>query len=698
MRKYQLTVCTVTLFISLACNRNNTQKDTSSQVISMDSIKEWTLKARQSRANEDLKNFYLLKATNAVETQLSDSLKMAGLSQLSLTYSYLKDSVAFSNVNNRVREYALENNDSILLAEALWDKGAFALNALSDRDSAYYYYSRAQKIYLNIRGNELKAAQLLRSIAVVQTAIHDNTGALVTLTDALDLLKPLNDNWRLYQTYQTMGVAASGFNQFERALDYYNTAYEYLLTAEQESKELPFARLSNNKGLVYYGMGEYEKAASEYLAGLQNESLRLEYPATYARLIENLALAQNKLGNKTTVEQDMQLALFIRDSMGDIEGMSRSHYNLAQFYLDNKDTAKAKAYANKAIDLSKELNNNFRLLETLQLFTKLDPENAALHSENYIRLSDSLQQVERQIGNKFANIRFETEETLAENEVLAKQNLIWIGIAIGIFLFAISLYIIVMQRAKNQRLKFQQQQQEANQEIFNLMLAQKQKLEEGKHYEQKRISEELHDGVLGEMNGVRMILLGLNKKGDEAAIALREQAIEKLKEVQEEIRAISHELNDASYQKFNNFMNSIQELLKNVCEPAKIKSHLSFDQDMDWDSLEGITKINLYRIVQESVQNSIKHAQASTIYISFETNAKHMSVSIQDDGIGFDTGKGKRGIGHKNIKSRIEKLKGKYYLRSAPEIGTTVVLEIPMERISLDEKKEISLTEDMQEV
>ena len=75
-----------------------------------------------------------------------------------------------------------------------------------------------------------------------------------------------------------------------------------------------------------------------------------------------------------------------------------------------------------------------------------------------------------------------------------------------------------------------------------------------------------------------------------------------------------------------------------------------------------------------------------------------MSVSIQDDGIGFDTGKGKRGIGHKNIKSRTEKLKGKWYLRSAQGIGTTVVLEIPMEHISLDEKKEISLTEDLQEV
>jgi signal transduction histidine kinase len=254
-----------------------------------------------------------------------------------------------------------------------------------------------------------------------------------------------------------------------------------------------------------------------------------------------------------------------------------------------------------------------------------------------------------------------------------------------------------MQRIKNQRLRFQQQQQEANQEIFNLMLSQKQKLEEGKQTEQKRISEELHDGILGEMNGVRMILLGLNKKGDQSAIALREQAIEKLKEVQEEIRTISHELNDASYQKFNNFMISMEELLKSVCGPAELHYHFTYDEDMDWDQLEGTTKINLYRIVQESLQNCVKHAQADTVFISFETNEKNIVVSIQDNGKGFDPTFGRKGIGHKNIKSRIEKLKGKWQLKSAPGIGTTVLLEIPLEHISQEAKKEISLPKDLQE-
>ena len=450
--------------------------------------------------------------------------------------------------------------------------------------------------------------------------------------------------------------------------------------------------------MVSYDKGDFTEAKTKYEEAISYDSLFLLKPGLYAKVLGHIAITNLELGEIRSVEDDLMRALRIRDSIGDLEGLSLNYYNLSLYSRAIGNLSDAYIYARSSRDVAKEIQNNLRYMESLKLMAELDPDKDGSYNKEYIHISDSLQKEERKIRNKFERIRFETEETEAENIALARQNLLWIGIAFGIFLFAISLYIIVRQRSKNQRLKFQQQQQEANQEIFNLMLAQKQKLEEGKHSEQKRISEELHDGVLGEMNGVRMILLGLNKKADEAAITMREQAIEKLKEVQEEIRTISHELNDASYQKFNNFMHSIQDLLKNVCEPAKLKSHLSFDQDMDWDTLEGITKINLYRIVQESIQNAIKHAKASTIYISFETNVDHMIVSIQDDGIGFNTGKGERGIGHRNIKSRIEKLKGKWYLRSAPGIGTTVVLEIPMEHISLEEKKEISLTKDMQEV
>jgi signal transduction histidine kinase len=492
-----------------------------------------------------------------------------------------------------------------------------------------------------------------------------------------------------------MGIAAYALDEYDEAIVYYDLAYQYInkLNLSNVSK----ASLTNNMGLVYFKKGEYNRAKLEYMKAKSTDSLFLLNPGLYAKVLDHIAMTNLKLGETASVENDLNKALYIRDSIGDLEGLSLNYYNLSLYNKEFGNTTDAYVYAQNSRDLAKEINNNLRYLESLKLLAELDPDNANSYNNEYIRISDSMQQEERKIRNKFNRIRFETDETLAQNQQLSKQRLIWISIAAGVVLLAMALFIIVIQRIKNQRLKFQQQQQEANQEIFNLMLAQKQKVEEGKQSEQKRISEDLHDGVLGEMNGIRMILLGLNKKVDDSAVALREQAIEKLKEVQEEIRSISHELNDTSYQKLNNFMSSVDELLKNICDPAGIKYQFTFDQDLDWDNLEGFTKINLYRILQESLQNCVKHAAASTVYISFETNEKDMVISIQDNGRGFDASKGKIGIGHKNIKSRIEKIKGRWYLRSAPGIGTTVLLEIPLEHISQEAKKEISLPKDLQE-
>ena len=305
-------------------------------------------------------------------------------------------------------------------------------------------------------------------------------------------------------------------------------------------------------------------------------------------------------------------------------------------------------------------------------------KNAGEYAQEYITLNDSLQQAERQIRNKFARIQFETEEVEAQNALLARQRQLWIGIAVGLLLLAISIFVMISQRVKNQKLKFQQQQQEANNEIFSLMLSQKQKVEEGKQSEQKRISEELHDGVLGEMNGARMILVGLNQKSDEEAVAMRSKAIEKLQEVQEEIRTISHELSDAAYQKFHNFIISIQELLQSVGDSASLKHSFTYDEDIEWDDLNVEIKINLHRIIQECLTNCVKHARAKHVHLNFKTQRNTLLVSLKDDGVGFDTKKGKKGIGHKNISSRVDKIDGKWEVRSSKDIGTEVLVRIPI--------------------
>ena len=227
------------------------------------------------------------------------------------------------------------------------------------------------------------------------------------------------------------------------------------------------------------------------------------------------------------------------------------------------------------------------------------------------------------------------------------------------------------------------------------MLAQQGKFKEGQQLEQKRISEELHDGILGQMLGIRLILGGLNEKDDEASMEQRADFIEKLREVEEEIRSISHELSDASYQKIHNFIVSLEELINNIGKSSGISCSFIYNPDVDWDSLQGDVKINIYRIVQESMQNSVKHAQCKNMAIDFGIYDNVLRLSISDDGVGFDVGKGKRGIGLRNVASRVKKIKGVLKIESKKGEGTTLTVDIPDSYLGLTKTESVEQPEKM---
>ena len=399
-------------------------------------------------------------------------------------------------------------------------------------------------------------------------------------------------------------------------------------------------------------------------------------------MLGNLALSRLKSGDLDGVEDQLLTSRRIRDSINDLEGLSLVHHSLAEYHLLTGDVAQSKRDADQSLEYAKQSENNKRILLTYQLLSKIDTKNAAAYADAYIELNDSLQMQERKLRDKFARIQFETDEFIEENRLLARQRQLWIGIATGLLLLAIAILIIITQRTRNQKLRFEQQQQEANQEIFNLMLSTSQKVEEGKHNEQKRISEELHDGVLGQMNGIRMVLLGLNKKNDEGSVNMRSEAIEKLQNVQEEIRTISHELSDAAYQKFHNFIISIKDLVSTISQASEIACEFDYDLDTDWDDLSGEIKINLYRIVQEGLQNCVKYSHAKLIKLNFGANDSELTISLEDDGVGFNTRKAKKGIGHKNINSRLEKIGGSWDIQSAPGKGTKLNIRVPYLRSS----------------
>ncbi|WP_425237361.1 tetratricopeptide repeat-containing sensor histidine kinase [Ulvibacterium sp.] len=672
--KYVLLLGAV-FFISFA-NPRVTAPPPKAVPTSQDSVLFWIQEGRNTTYSQEERAEFLKKAYIVTETDAPDSLKTKYFSRLSLAYLQLPDSLLFRKTNKRTLQLARETQDSVVKAEANWDLALF-YRSIAIADSAYYHYGQALKLYSALK-NDFTTAQMLYNMAVVQADVKDYTGSEITTIRAIELLKPLDKYQQLYNCYNNLGIITNELKEYDRAIGYFDMALDYLSKLDEENTYE--YQILNNMGIVYQEQGFYKKAIPYFKQVLDADSLRLKDSQLFAKAMNNLAYSKFKTENHVSLPRLFNKAIKIQDSIRDYVGISRSYYNLSEYYLSQGDTAQAMVQAQNAKTYSEQSSNNKRLLQTLQLMARLEPQNALAYTQRYMVLNDSLIQEERKARNKFARIRFETDEFIAENEILTREKQLWAGIAVGLLLLGLAIYVIVDQRAKNQKLRFQQQQQASNQEIFNLMLAQKQKVEEGKKMEQKRISEELHDGVLGKMLGARMLLTGLNKKADEEAITQRARAISALQEVEGEVRSISHELSHAAYQKIHNFIHSIKDLLKSLQENTSIAHNFSYDDTINWDGLTGDIKINLYRMVQETLQNSVKHAQCKNVSVDFAKEENDLLITIADDGIGFSTKRGKKGIGMRNIASRIEKLGGSWDITSTQGKGTTVLFRIPIKK------------------
>lgn len=640
----------------------------------IDSILSWIDRGRDKRLDRHLRIGYLIKAERNADGLNNDSLRTVLTSKISFSYLTLRDSIRFYKLNAKTIDLAQQSQDSVVWAEALWDRAIF-FNRQAITDSAFYNYSQAQKLYEKLN-RDFESARMLYNMALAQAAVRDYTGSEINTIQAIEIFKPLEKSKQLYYCYSNLGSVTKELKDYERAVEYYNTAFQYLSQIEGDNHYE--SSLNNNIGVVYQEQGRYEESLPYFEKVLEKTSLKETYPKGYALALNHWAYSKFKADPEIDVSKEMEQSIRIMDSLNHIPGLARAYYNLAEYHFVKKDTVQAIVNVKKSKEYAQQADNNERILLDLQLMAKLEPEKASAYTKEYISLNDSLQQIERQIRNKFARIRFETDEFIAENLLLARQKQLWTGIAVAVLLLGIMSYFILDQRVKNQKLRFQQEQQAANQEIFNLMLAQNQKIEEGKKLEQKRISEELHDGVLGRMLGARMVLTGLNKKQDEEAQLQRKKAIDALQDVEKEIRAISHELSHAAYQKINNFIRSIEDLLETVKVTGNFNYTFDYDKGFDYDGIKGVTKINIYRLIQESLQNCVKHANCENVSLKLSVGNKTLTATIKDDGKGFAIKKGKKGIGMRNMASRIEKLKGQWHIESTPGKGTSVSFEIPL--------------------
>ncbi|CAM1345633.1 sensor histidine kinase [Tenacibaculum amylolyticum] len=202
------------------------------------------------------------------------------------------------------------------------------------------------------------------------------------------------------------------------------------------------------------------------------------------------------------------------------------------------------------------------------------------------------------------------------------------------------------------------------------------KQEEQKVEERQRISEELHDNVLGKLFGTRIGLgfLDVSENNNKSKFQV---FLKELQEIENEIREVSHKLNASIDTSNAGFIAIIEQLLKEKSKIGHFKYLLDIDTNINWEKINEIYRVNLYRIMQEALQNIIKHAQAQNVVLIITNNNSRIDIEIKDDGIGFDSLKESNGIGIYNIKSRIKRLKGTILIKSKPNEGTELNISIP---------------------
>ena len=434
----------------------------------------------------------------------------------------------------------------------------------------------------------------------------------------------------------------------------------------------------NNLGVLYRKTEKYNLAYSIFDSIFNNEYFRENIPDIYVTAMGNRA---NTLFLSKKFEE-LPYLYYETINYINLHGIEyrliATYGKLAEYhhYFQHKDSAKYYAY--KAKDLAQNYYTD-DVLESLLTLSKVEDDSIAVkHYDAYIKLSDSLLQEERNNRNKYARIEFETDTYIADNKQLTKRNTLISTLAAICILTLILLLVIRHQRAKNKTLRLEKAQQQASADIYSLMLNAQDKMQEGRLRERYHIAEELHDGVLNTLAGTRLGIEYLSSL-DHVEASQYQLYIKELHKTELDIRDLSHALKHSKLDQNKGFVTILEEYVSQCNTLQHFTCTTALDKDIPWLQISDMVKVNLFRCIQEALQNTAKHAYAKTVRITLTLKDKtNVKLTIADDGNGFDPNKIEKGIGLDNMKARANRLKGSFKIDTKPHKGTTLTFVIPI--------------------
>ncbi|OSZ80260.1 hypothetical protein CAP36_03130 [Chitinophagaceae bacterium IBVUCB2] len=631
--------------------------------------------------------------------------------------------VAQNHVTDSLLKLATSAKEDTVAVHLYFDIGSSYENNNPQKAKEYYRKAGELSNKLGFTAGSIKFFTYYSSTFMVE----GNLDSMLYFNEqALALSRLAKDSLNIGIALFNIGIAYRQASNFEKAIEYclegrvimeakghkkievqmndallalYNSRTEYQkaipfgVKAVQQARELKMKEFLPqpllNLSLAYLETNEYDKAE-----GLIKEALQLAKEINDTRIeavaTQNMASVFMRKGDYGKMEIFALRSLALYKQIGSIDGEAGALRALAVCYLQKKDFLKAKEYAEQSLAICRA--NNYKQEESSILGVlssihyamndvvnglKFDTESNAI-LETMVRevISQQSANLEKkyETAKKESQIKdLEANRKVQQLTIQQKNTLNYILIGSAAVLLLISLL-----GYRNYRTKQKFQQQRINELETEKQLTATEAVLKGEEQERTRLAKDLHDGLGGMLSGIKYSFQTM--KGNLVMTPDNQQAFERSMDMLDssikEMRRVAHNMMPEALVKFG-----LDTALKDFCNDINQSGALQVSYQsigMQEANVEQTTAITIYRIVQELINNTMKHAAAKTAIVQVSKEGQAINITVEDDGKGFNTAILQRanGIGWSNIQSRIEYLKGNLDVQSAPGRGTSVHIEI----------------------
>ncbi|WP_282071322.1 tetratricopeptide repeat-containing sensor histidine kinase [Polaribacter atrinae] len=641
----------------------------------------------------------LLNTKNSYsQSKIIDSLKTIAKKQKKKikVQTYIEIAEHFTGINlDSAKSYSVKAHnlstkigDKVLTIITTHQLGNFAREN-SEYSKALKHFEESLKMSIKLNDSTL-IANSYSGIGIVNSRLGDFRGAIKNFYESIPIYERLKDTTNIARGYLNLAVDLRKVKEFDNCILFNLKALKIF---EKQNDLLNVAAINNNLAGVYNDNKNYEKAIKK-----AEEAKKYFFENNYIRYtaypITNIAISYDSLNKPQKAETNYLKAIELHTKNREPYELAFLHNAYSNLNYKQKKYIKAINIGKKALEHAKEINALEFISSSSKTLAKSYAKIKDFQESNkflmlHLNSKDSLFQKEKTKDIAELQLQYETSkkeiEIIQQKEQLLKQELIIKNRELyTIILGAALLILAILSFGYYHRYQFKKKQLQKEIDLKDALstIKMQNRLQE----QRLRISRDLHDNIgsqltfiISSVDNLKYTTKDANTKLKEKLVGISTFTSETIHQLRDTIWAMNK--NEITSDDVHTRILSFVEKAKTSTENIEFIVHYNIYKNTIFSSLEGM---NIFRVIQEAINNALKHAEASKIEIKLYKKRGKLIVSIIDNGIGFDIKNVNLGNGLSNMEKRMSEIEGKVNINSEIKKGTEILVEVTLKNTSYD--------------